>query len=771
MTDKDKNTKGNRFMMDQDNFVDETDSTVQENRENNTNIFAGNEWSKDNSIDELSKKHKHVVKLLESIEKSINSVKIANMEPSSMAEVEKTTKDTILELEDISKILTSKGSDLFFEKRIEQMQNLMGESYSHFEGFSISELSYNLNLISDTISSVELAKNSSTKANMLPSDKSFLQIILYSIAGSLLLLNSSLLSIKTIKEGGETEKSRENYLKKVDGKIGDIESNGQLFSRFLELPNLISELHFDLEEKDALMLKPIRDQIIEGLNVAKHILSKIDIEHGGYKPKLSDVNSHIPTSKLFPNHTSGNYGMWPDKIEKYQYLIVHDRENWIGKNWHTESISGEGSYFAILYRDFLDFIQSLGYTHLKVTHYDEEKRKQPSLKSFTWKEEIRKFRPFVSIYFYNEKCPVIGKESRIIIQSYMDSHGDGEIVCKAGVDLMETEGEFNDKPDDFIGGVEHESILRLRAEEMVREIFKQFEEYQKTSGLLKNAKFDAKFRELNSKGRTFNQMVMEDIKLELLDDNIFTIIENHQSLHEIGVQTNRGIILAGPPGVGKSMTIDSIISQANCTVIYADFMSLHRNMEGIFAVARKYSPTILILEDIDALGITGQRDSFNTGGGMSTLLNCMDGIESNDGVITVATSNHPEHLDWALVNRPGRFDIRIDYHYPNTKALEEILSLKLSPYLCADNLDLNKIAKEMPHGFTGSHIQDIVNQANYISIKNKSSKLITQKSLQSAFERTLYNFNKFLQERKMKSTDLPSYDKSKPRQDDTSLWG
>jgi len=336
---------------------------------------------------------------------------------------------------------------------------------------------------------------------------------------------------------------------------------------------------------------------------------------------------------------------------------------------------------------------------------------------------------------------------------------------------METEGEFNDKPDDFIGGVEHESILRLRAEEMVREIFKQFEEYQKTSGLLKNAKFDAKFRELNSKGRTFNQMVMEDIKLELLDDNIFTIIENHQSLHEIGVQTNRGIILAGPPGVGKSMTIDSIISQANCTVIYADFMSLHRNMEGIFAVARKYSPTILILEDIDALGITGQRDSFNTGGGMSTLLNCMDGIESNDGVITVATSNHPEHLDWALVNRPGRFDIRIDYHYPNTKALEEILSLKLSPYLCADNLDLNKIAKEMPHGFTGSHIQDIVNQANYISIKNKSSKLITQKSLQSAFERTLYNFNKFLQERKMKSTDLPSYDKSKPRQDDTSLWG
>ncbi len=147
----------------------------------------------------------------------------------------------------------------------------------------------------------------------------------------------------------------------------------------------------------------------------------------------------------------------------------------------------------------------------------------------------------------------------------------------------------------------------------------------------------------------------------------------------------------------------------------------------------------------------------------------MDGIESNDGVITVATSNHPEHLDWALVNRPGRFDLRIDYFYPDNEVLEQILKIKLTPHSCAKDLDLKSIAKEMPFGFTGSHIQDIVNQANYIVVKNNSKNEITQKSLINAFERTLYNYNKFLEERKMVSSDLKRNDKSKTAEHNP-LW-
>jgi len=746
------------------------DENVKESSDEKLEI-GGSRWE----ISQFNNQLYNKIALLRSKIREIEEIISANSSTeisSSMrgaSEVESLSKEAKQGIDRISDLLTSKGSNLYFNEAIEEFLSFTNSEYNNIESLDLEVIGDSLYSLVMRLESVSLDVNDSTREQHLPDDNLFLRTILFSLSNYLILLNASILSFRIIKERAD-DSSFDNYFFKINSamKSGNIDTNGAVFSKFIELPNLISETKFSLNEKDAEELKPIRDVIVEGLNMMRKVISNIEINFEGYKPKLSDVNSHIPTSRFNPQHTSGNYGMWPDKVEKYADIVDYDRENWIGKYNHSESISGPGGYYPILYRDFIDFIQSLGYKHLKVTHHQNEKRVQPKLSPFTWKGEIRKFRGPVSIYFYNEKCPILGKESRIIINSYIGQKS-GTITCETGLYLMEDSGEFDDREDGFIDGVEYESILRQRTESMIREIFEQFEDYQKQFGLLKNAKFDASYRELNSKGRTFDQMVLEDIKKELLGDNIFTIIEHHESLHERGVQTNRGIILAGPPGVGKSMTIDSIISKADCTVIYADFISLRQKMEEIFQIARKYSPTILILEDIDALGITAQRDTFNTGGGMSTLLNCMDGIESNDGVITVATSNHPEHLDWALVNRPGRFDIRIDYFYPDNKVLEEILKIKLKPHNCSKNLDLNKIAKEMPFGFTGSHIQDIVNQANYIVTKNKSKNEITQKSLQNAFERTLYNFKKFLEERKMNSSDLSRNNKSKAR-DDNPLW-
>ena len=181
-------------------------------------------------------------------------------------------------------------------------------------------------------------------------------------------------------------------------------------------------------------------------------------------------------------------------------------------------------------------------------------------------------------------------------------------------------------------------------------------------------------------------------------------------------------MLAGPPGVGKSLTVDAIVNEANCTVLYADFNMLHKIMDEIFIIARKYAPTILILEDIDALGITGQRGMFGSGAGLSNLLNNMDGITSNNGVITVATSNHPEQLDWALIARPGRFDVRMDYSYPDHELLHGILALKLKMYPTTGDLELDKIVKRMPLGFTGSHIKILlISQITSLSIRQTAT--------------------------------------------------
>ena len=117
--------------------------------------------------------------------------------------------------------------------------------------------------------------------------------------------------------------------------------------------------------------------------------------------------------------------------------------------------------------------------------------------------------------------------------------------------------------------------------------------------------------------------------------------------------------IAWATNVGKSLTLDAIIHEGNLQF----FSQTSTCLDMIF---RNDAPTILILEDIDALGITGQRGGETSGGaGLSTLLNNeMDGINSNNGVITVATRNHPESLDWALIASLGRFD-GIDYEYPD----------------------------------------------------------------------------------------------------------
>jgi len=177
----------------------------------------------------------------------------------------------------------------------------------------------------------------------------------------------------------------------------------------------------------------------------------------------------------------------------------------------------------------------------------------------------------------------------------------------------------------------------------------------------------------------------------------------------------------------------------------------------LFKLAQKYSPTVLVLEDIDALLISGQRDEHKSGVGMSALLNALDGIENNEGVITIATTNHPEHLDWALVNRPGRFDIRIDYTYPSREELRQLLTLRLEDCSLEKNVNLDVLCDMFPRiGFTGSHIHDLIKQAHFISAQNNSEGeiILSQKSLEKSISRMVESHEKFLSERHVRFKDI-----------------
>ena len=544
-------------------------------------------------------------------------------------------------------------------------------------------------------------------------------------------------------------KSKPVDLETLLSPLPEIETRKQFAEMLVEKAEILTTIPFEISEEESLELNDLLSKLISVQKTFLQVLENLEFGSGRYKPVLSDVNSHMIVYKESPRTAYDTSPMWPMKRkDRYDSMNELDLFNWLGREYHSEDLIYEEQH-RIVYRDFLDFIQNIGYEHKRVTAYDENNRSvrvQPKLTSFSWKGKKNKYRENASIYFYCEECPYTNREMRISFDSRKAPFGGESLTVNVGLDLFRGDLDTDEVPPE-------EEILHLRefAENFCSNLFKDFEVYQREHGLLKNSKFNAFFQELELKGRTFQDLILADEKKKLLDDNIFAILRNSETLLQRGVETNRGIMLAGPPGVGKSLTIDAIIADGNCTILFADFIMLHKAMDMIFQVARKYAPTILIMEDIDALGITGQRGSRGDGAGLSSLLNHMDGIKSNNGVITVATSNHPESLDWALIARPGRFDVRIDYAYPDHDVLKGIFELKLKPYPHQKGIDLDKIVAKMPVGFTGSHIQDIVNQANYISInesKTPNSDIeINQRALEVAFERALYNFNKFLLER------------------------
>lgn len=574
-----------------------------------------------------------------------------------------------------------------------------------------------------------------TEKDQLPSQHLFFEAQLLSSISHLHSILRSILFYNITKHDIDPEK----FLQPTKG-IEDVHEFGELL---LERTHLLSSRPFDVPEEKSGELNDLLSELIFTQKTVLDMFENIKIGSGPYEPDLSNPEHHMVTNKKEPRIPYANLPMWPIKWQRWESLKELDIKNWLGSSYHAEQVDcGEESH-RIVYRDFIDFVQSLGFVHKKVTAYDNEKRLQPQLTTFEWGGKKKKYRTDASIYFHNQCCSISNREMRISVDS---SARYKSITVNVGLDFC--------KPNEDTAEISEEEIpmvTRELTEKYCAQLLDQFETYQKENGLLKNAKFNAHSMELKLKGRTFDDLLLSPSKKQLLDDNIFALLRHADTITARGVETNRGIMLAGPPGVGKSLTLDAIIHEGNCTVLFADFDMLHKAMDMIFRLARKYAPTILILEDIDALGITGQRGITGGGAGLSTLLNNMDGINSNNGVITVATSNHPESLDWALIARPGRFDVRIDYEYPDHDLLSGILELKLKPFPKKEGLELDKIVKRMPHGFTGSHIQDIVNQANYISINqaNGSEKdgLISQEHLEQAFERSLYNFNKFLKER------------------------
>lgn len=262
------------------------------------------------------------------------------------------------------------------------------------------------------------------------------------------------------------------------------------------------------------------------------------------------------------------------------------------------------------------------------------------------------------------------------------------------------------------------------------ELIEQLETSFYQTGVLKNAFFDMRFNFIN-RSDIVNQLIAwnEDVRKQL-DKDVLEFLKAMPILRENGLPNSRGIILSGPPGIGKTMMAKSIAAQANVTTILisAEMIQAKNEIKNAFKLGRKLAPTLMIIEDIDTAGTVSRK--FTDHPILGEYLQAMDGMEANDGMVILATTNHTENIDPAISDRPGRFDRIIEIPLPNSKQRLKIMEniLLKMPSETIPRTTLTEISRKS-EGLSGAWVREIV-QSAFIEAIYQGRESLNAKDLQ-----------------------------------------
>ena len=225
----------------------------------------------------------------------------------------------------------------------------------------------------------------------------------------------------------------------------------------------------------------------------------------------------------------------------------------------------------------------------------------------------------------------------------------------------------------------------------------------------------------------FNSVAGANEAKEELKD-IVDFLKNPEKFKRLGAKITRGVLLVGEPGNGKTLLAKAVAGEANCpffSISGSDFIEVFvgigaARVRDLFAQARKNAPSIIFIDEIDAVG---RHRGSGLGGGhdereqtLNQLLTEMDGFQTTGGsVIVLAATNRPDVLDKALL-RPGRFDRRVEVPFPDLTSRDQILRLHAKAVKVDPEVDLTKIARGTP-GFSGADLANIINEAALIASK------------------------------------------------------
>jgi hypothetical protein len=162
------------------------------------------------------------------------------------------------------------------------------------------------------------------------------------------------------------------------------------------------------------------------------------------------------------------------------------------------------------------------------------------------------------------------------------------------------------------------------------------------------------------KSATFDNLILPDSLKHQVENDFRQFFDSREIYERYGIPWKRGALFIGPPGNGKTHTLKALINQLAKPCLYirtfkSECDTEQENMSAVFKRARMTSPCLLVLEDLDSM-IDNNNRSF--------LLNEIDGFEPNNGILVLATTNHPERLDSAILDRPSRFDRKYYFELP-----------------------------------------------------------------------------------------------------------
>lgn len=220
----------------------------------------------------------------------------------------------------------------------------------------------------------------------------------------------------------------------------------------------------------------------------------------------------------------------------------------------------------------------------------------------------------------------------------------------------------------------------------------------------------------------------------------------------VGAKIPKGVLLVGPPGTGKTLLAKAVAGEANVPFFSMSGSSFIEMFVGLgasrvrdlFDKAKKEAPSIIFIDEIDAIGKSRAAGSVVGGNDereqtLNQLLAEMDGFGSNAPVIVLAATNRPEILDPALL-RPGRFDRQVLVDAPDFKGRIEILKVHIRGVKLSKDVDLNEIAK-FTAGLAGADLANIINEAALLAGR-ENKKEVSQKHFKEAMERTMIGLEK-----------------------------